>query len=212
MKGYEATRRNMALMYMRSERSDLHLQHSQVHEAMAPRMKPRLILSSTTRRRCAACSWCQYTVIPHHVWEKRGRPIRHSSDYVSPGYSIAWLCQCGVPSRGSEGAAIGFLESRLTWRRLLGRADRRDVEIPRAQGEVEALWDKLAKREKELNMSKVGARDLSHAVKAMKTALEKARQESKVLKAKIATLEVGAASSVVGRLANRVCFSVVAGA
>lgn len=58
---------------------------------------------------------------------------------------------------------------------------------------MEVLWDKLAKREKELNISKVGARDLSHAVKAMKTALEKAREESKALKAKIAALEVGAA-------------------
>lgn len=56
---------------------------------------------------------------------------------------------------------------------------------------MEVLWDKLAKREKELNISKVGARDLSHAVKAMKTALEKAREESKTLKAKIAALEVG---------------------
>ncbi|CAM9989576.1 unnamed protein product [Sphacelaria rigidula] len=87
MKGYEATRRNMALMYMRSERSDLHLQHSQ-------------------------------------------------------------------------------------------------------QGEVEALWDKLAKREKELNMSKIGARDLSHAVKSMKTALEKTREEARTMRNKIAALEV----------------------
>lgn len=55
---------------------------------------------------------------------------------------------------------------------------------------METLWGKLAKREKELNMSKMGARDLSHAVKAMKTALEQGRKDAKVLRERLAGLEV----------------------
>lgn len=55
---------------------------------------------------------------------------------------------------------------------------------------METLWGKLAKREKELNMSKMGARDLSHAVKAMKTALEQGRKDSKILRERLAALEV----------------------
>lgn len=60
------------------------------------------------------------------------------------------------------------------------------------QGEVETLWGKLAKREKELNMSKVGARDLSHAVKAMKHALEQSRLDAKDMRDRITVLEVRA--------------------
>lgn len=55
---------------------------------------------------------------------------------------------------------------------------------------METLWGKLAKREKELNMSKMGARDLSHAVKAMKTALEQARNDAKAMREKLTVLEV----------------------
>ena len=55
---------------------------------------------------------------------------------------------------------------------------------------METLWGKLTKREKELNMSKVGARDLSHAVKSMKTALEQSRQDSKAMKEEMASLQV----------------------
>ena len=58
------------------------------------------------------------------------------------------------------------------------------------KGEVETLWGKLSKREKELNMSKVGARDLSHAVKSMKTALEQSRLDAKTMKDKLASLQV----------------------
>lgn len=58
------------------------------------------------------------------------------------------------------------------------------------QGEVEALWGKLTIREKELNMSKIGARDLSHAVKSMKTALERGRKEAKAMRERLAALEV----------------------
>lgn len=78
---------------------------------------------------------------------------------------------------------------RLGWWHIL-YADARAGRRRRPQGEVEALWDKLAKREKELNMSKIGARDLSHVVKEMKSALEKTRQEAKTMRRKIAALEV----------------------
>ena len=38
MKGYEATRRNMALMYMRSERSELNLRMTQVRMEYSKRV------------------------------------------------------------------------------------------------------------------------------------------------------------------------------
>lgn len=59
---------------------------------------------------------------------------------------------------------------------------------------METLWGKLTKREKELNMSKVGARDLSHAVKSMKTALEQSRLDGKAMKDKFISLQVRASS------------------
>lgn len=52
------------------------------------------------------------------------------------------------------------------------------------------MWGKLAIREKELNLSKVGARDLSSAVKLMKTALEESRKSSKTMHEQLAALEV----------------------
>ena len=55
---------------------------------------------------------------------------------------------------------------------------------------METLWTQLGKREKELNRSKIGARDLSHAVKSMKAALETTREESKAAWDTVEALQV----------------------
>lgn len=55
---------------------------------------------------------------------------------------------------------------------------------------METLWSQLGKREKELNRSKIGARDLSHSVKSMRAALEKTREDSKAAWDKVENLQV----------------------
>ncbi|CAN0320784.1 unnamed protein product, partial [Ectocarpus fasciculatus] len=83
----------------------------------------------------------------------------------------------------------GYEAARRNMALMYMRSERSDLNLRMSQGEVETLWGKLAKREKELNMSKMGARDLSHAVKAMKTALEQGRNDAKVMREKLAALE-----------------------
>ncbi|CAM9612847.1 unnamed protein product, partial [Laminaria digitata] len=83
----------------------------------------------------------------------------------------------------------GYEATRRNMAILYLRSERSDLNLRICQGEVETLWGKLTKREKELNMSKVGARDLSHAVKSMKTALEQSRLDGKAMKDKFVTLQ-----------------------
>ncbi|CAN0329152.1 unnamed protein product [Ectocarpus sp. 6 AP-2014] len=83
----------------------------------------------------------------------------------------------------------GYEAARRNMALMYMRSERSDLNLRMSQGEVETLWGKLAKREKELNMSKMGARDLSHAVKAMKSALEQGRNDAKAMREKLAALE-----------------------
>lgn len=88
-----------------------------------------------------------------------------------------------------------------TWPILLPSLARTETsELGNAQGEVETLWAKLVEREKQLNMSKMGARDLSHVVKSMKEALEQSRRESKTMQESLNALQVGGCGRCCGLL------------
>ncbi|CAN0496571.1 unnamed protein product, partial [Ectocarpus sp. 12 AP-2014] len=52
----------------------------------------------------------------------------------------------------------GYEAARRNMALMYMRSERSDLNLRMSQGEVETLWGKLAKREKELNMSKMGAR------------------------------------------------------
>ncbi|CAN0214812.1 unnamed protein product, partial [Hapterophycus canaliculatus] len=83
----------------------------------------------------------------------------------------------------------GYEAARRNTAIMYMRSERSELNLRMTQGEVETLWAKLTEREKQLNMSKMGARDLSHVVKAMKKALEQSRRESKIMQESLTSLQ-----------------------
>eukprot|EP00903_Cladosiphon_okamuranus_P013783 g12829.t1 len=85
--------------------------------------------------------------------------------------------------------ADGFRSTRAAYVKVWLELERKNMDQAQSELEVELLWGQLDRREKELNMSKIGARDLGHAVKQLKTALETNRTTIREKNSRIKALE-----------------------
>ncbi|CAM9135300.1 unnamed protein product [Discosporangium mesarthrocarpum] len=91
--------------------------------------------------------------------------------------------------------AEGFRQTRAEYVKVWLALERKNMETSQSVLEVDLLWDQLDRREKELNMSKIGARDLGHAVKQLKGALEANRTTIRQKTARIKELEESLAAA-----------------
>ncbi|CAM9137233.1 unnamed protein product, partial [Hapterophycus canaliculatus] len=95
--------------------------------------------------------------------------------------------------------AEGFQSNRAAYVKVWLELERKNMDQAQSALEVELLWGQLDRREKELNMSKIGARDLGHAVKQLKTALETNRTTIREKNSRIKALEERLANASVSR-------------